>query len=168
VISFEPGDIVEVENLVNQPPLIVRFAGLALLVSAAAAYAQSTEALEEHVIGVWRMDPRTLHSPGVVYYQEDGTVSIMEQRDDGTFRVMSRVTTRAVAETDDLLLRPGCVGKTECVYDDATEGIGTLYRNTIYIDWLDDEGWIDDLLTIDGDEMTGDDGNGPIRLVKED
>ena len=141
---------------------------LCLLLATAAAYAQSAGDLETHVIGVWRMDPRTLHSPGVVYYQEDGTVSIMEKREDGTFRVMSRVTTRAVAESDDLLLRPGCVGKKECIYDDATEGIGTLYRNTIHIDWLDDEGWIDDLLTIDGNVMTGDDGNGPIRLVKED
>ena len=129
---------------------------LCLLLATAAAYAQSARDLETHVIGVWRMDPRTLYSPGVVYYQEDGT-----------FRVMSRVTTRAVAESDDLLLRPGCIGKKECIYDDATEGIGTLYRNTIHIDWLDDEGWIDDLLTIDGNVMTGDDGNGPIRLVKE-
>ena len=37
----------------------------------------------------------------------------------------------------------------------------------MYIDWLD-EGWIDDLFTISGNEMTGDDGNGPIRLVKEE
>ena len=43
-----------------------------------------------------------------------------------------------------------------------------MFRNTIFIDWLDDDGWIDDLLTIDGDVMTGDDGNGPIRLVKEE
>jgi hypothetical protein len=132
------------------------------------AFGQDESSLEEHIIGVWRMDPRVLRSPGVVYNQEDGTVSIMEKMPDGTFRVMSRVTTRAVAESDDLLLRPGCIGKTECVYDDATEGVGTLFKNTIYIDWLDDEGWIDDLLTIDGDVMTGDDGNGPIRLVKEE
>jgi hypothetical protein len=158
----------KVDNLVIHTRAKILVVGITTLVLVGAAYAQSTEELEKHVIGVWRMEPRTLHSPGVVYYQEDGTVSIMEQRDDGTFRVMSRVTTRAVAETDDLLLRRGCVGKKECIYDDATEGIGTLYRNTIYIDWLDDEGWIDDLLTIDGNEMTGDDGNGPIRLVKED
>ena len=137
------------------------------IVLAPFAQAQDQSSLEEHIIGVWRMDPRVLTSPGVVYNQEDGTVSIMEKMPDGTFRVMSRVTTRAVAESDDLLLRPGCVGKTECVYDDATEGVGTLFRNTIFIDWLDDDGWIDDLLTIDGDVMTGDDGNGPIRLVKE-
>lgn len=124
--------------------------------------------LEEHIIGVWRMDERKLYSPGVVYTQEVGTVSVLEQRPDGTFRVMSRVTTRAVADTPDLLVRAGCVGKTECVYDDATEGVGTLYNNTFFIDWLDDEGWIDDLLTIDGNVMIGDDGNGPIRLVKEE
>ena len=114
------------------------------------------------------MDPRTLESPGVKYYQEEGIVSIMERKPDGSFRVMSRVTTRAVAESDDLLFRPGCIGKTECVYDDATEGVGTLMNDRIFIDWLDDEGWIDDLLTIDGDVMTGDDGNGPIRLIKEE
>ena len=141
---------------------------LSLILSATFAVGQDEAELEEHIIGVWRMDPRVLRSPGVVYNQEDGTVSIMEKMPDGTFRVMSRVTTRAVAESDDLLLRPGCIGKTECVYDDATEGVGTLFRNTIFIDWLDDDGWIDDLLTIDGDVMTGDDGNGPIRLVKED
>ena len=124
--------------------------------------------MEEHLIGVWRMDERKLYSPGVVYTQEEGTVSIIERRQDGTFRVMSRVTTRAVAETEDLLFRAGCAGKKECVYDDATEGVGTLNGDKLYIDWLDDEGWIDDLLTIDGNVMTGDDGNGPIRLVKEE
>lgn len=146
--------------------MIILCVAIALL--APIGYAQDEESLEESIIGVWRMDPRVLRSPGVVYTQEDGTVSIMEKMPDGTFRVMSRVTTRAVAESDDLLFRPGCVGKTECVYDDATEGVGTLFRNTIYIDWLDDDGWVDDLLTIDGDVMTGDDGNGPIRLVRED
>ena len=73
-----------------------------------------------------------------------------------------------ITSSDDLLLRPGCVGKVECVYDDATEGVGTLMRDKFFIDWLDDDGWIDDLLTIDGNEMTGDDGNGLIRLVKEE
>jgi hypothetical protein len=77
------------------------------------------------------------------------------------------VTTRAVAESDDLLFRRGCIGKLECIYDDATEGVGTLMNDRIFIDWLDEDGWIDDLLTIDGNIMTGDDGNGPIRLVKE-
>lgn len=141
---------------------------LLFILLATFAFSQERQSLEEHLIGVWRMEPRKLYSPGVVYTQEDGTVSIMEQMPDGKFRVMSRITTRAVAETDDLFLRPGCIGKTECVYDDATQGIGVLFRNTLYIDWIDDEGWIDDLLTLDGDVMTGDDGNGPIRLVKEE
>jgi hypothetical protein len=141
---------------------------LILVLGTLPAAAQDDLPLEEHIIGVWRMDPRTLESPGVKYYQEEGIVSIMERKPDGSFRVMSRVTTRAVAESDDLLFRPGCIGKTECVYDDATEGVGTLMNDRIYIDWLDDEGWIDDLLTIDGNVMTGDDGNGPIRLIKEE
>ena len=81
--------------------------------------------------------------------------------------MLFRSTTRAVAESDDLLVRPGCLGKKDCVYDEATEGVGVLMDDRIYIDWLDDDGWIDDLLTIDGNVMTGDDGNGPIRLVKE-
>lgn len=141
---------------------------LLLIPLATGALSQERQSLEEHLIGVWRMEPRKLYSPGVVYTQEDGTVSIMEQMPDGKFRVMSRITTRAVAETDDLFVRPGCIGKMECVYDDATQGIGVLFRNTLFIDWIDDEGWIDDLLTLDGNVMTGDDGNGPIRLVKEE
>jgi hypothetical protein len=140
---------------------------IAGLLVAGLSHAQEDVPLEEHILGVWRMELRTLESPGVMYYQEAGTVTIIEKMPDGTFRVMSRVTTRAVAESDDLLVRPGCLGKKECVYDEATEGVGVLMDNQIYIDWLDDEGWIDDLLTIDGNVMTGDDGNGPIRLTKE-
>jgi hypothetical protein len=123
---------------------------------------------EEYLLGVWRMDPRTLESPGVTAVQEEGAVTILEQLPDGNFRVMARITTRATAISDDLMIRPGCVGKKECVYDDATEGIGTLMRDRFFIDWLDDDGWIDDMLTLDGNVMTGDDGNGLIRLTKEE
>lgn len=138
------------------------------LILSAGAFAQDDVPLEEHLLGVWRMDPRTLVSPGITAVQEEGAVTVLEQSPDGSFRVLARITTRATAVTDDLFVRPGCVGKTECVYDDATEGVGTLMRDRFFIDWLDDDGWIDDLLTIDGNEMTGDDGNGPIRLVKEE
>jgi len=130
--------------------------------------AQGDLSLEARLLGVWRMDPRTLESPGVTVVQEEGAVTVLEQKPEGSFRVMARITSRATAISDDLLLRPGCVGKVECVYDDATEGVGTLMRDKFFIDWLDDDGWIDDLLTIDGNEMTGDDGNGLIRLVKEE
>ena len=147
--------------------MLIRMSLFVALLAPALSIAQGDVPLEEHIIGVWRMELRTLESPGVIYYQEAGNVSIVEQMPDGTFRVMSRVTTRAVAESDDLLVRPGCLGKKECVYDEATEGVGVLMDDRIYIDWLDDDGWIDDLLTIDGNVMTGDDGNGPIRLVKE-
>jgi hypothetical protein len=133
-----------------------------------APFVIAQEDLAEHVIGVWHMDPRTLESPGITAVQEEGTVSVLERSPDGTFRVLARITTRATAISDDLFFIPGCVGKTECVYDDATEGIGRLMNDKFFIDWLDDDGWIDDLLTIDGNEMTGDDGNGPIRLVKEE
>lgn len=139
-----------------------------LLLSGAVALAQENARLEEHVIGVWRMDPRTLESPGVTAVQEEGTVTVLEQSVDGSFRVMARITTRATAVSDDLFFRRGCVGKTECVYDDATEGVGILRGDRFFIDWLDDDGWIDDLMTIDGNVMTGDDGNGPIRLVKDE
>ena len=141
---------------------------LLLAVGPAMLFAQSDQSLEEHVLGVWRMDPRTLESPGITAVQEEGAVTVLEQSPDGSFRVMARITTRATAISDDLFIRPGCIGKTECVYDDATEGVGTLMRDRFFIDWLDDDGWIDDLFTIDGNEMTGDDGNGPIRLVKEE
>ena len=157
--------------MLQKATLVFRALGSLLLLLpmlyASSALGQDQESAEERVLGVWRMDPRVLYSPGVVYYQEDGTVSVMDKMPDGTFRVMSRVSTRAVAESDDLLIRPGCVGKKECFYDDATEGIGTVFRNTLRIDWID-EGWIDDLLTLEGNVMTGDDGNGLIRLVKED
>lgn len=139
-----------------------------LLITCAAALAQESVSLDEHVIGVWRMDPRTLESPGITAVQEEGAVTVLERSSDGTYRVMARITTRATAISDDLFIRRGCVGKTECVYDDATEGVGTLMRDRFFIDWLDDDGWIDDMLTIDGNEMTGDDGNGPIRLVKDE
>lgn len=151
--------------------ILLHCAGLSLsllaLIQAGPALGQDDRPVEERVIGVWRMDQRILYSPGVKYIQEEGSVSITEQMPDGKFRVMSRVTTRAVADFENAILRPGCEGKMECTYDDATEGIGVVFRNTIYIDWID-EGWIDDLLTIRGNVMTGDDGNGPIRLVREE
>jgi hypothetical protein len=139
-------------------------AGLWLL--AAPVSAQEELSVEERLIGVWRMDPRTLEAPGAKFYQEDGTVSILERLPDGRFRVIARITTRAVSETDMTFNEPGCVNTKECTYDSATEGIGAVFRNTMYIDWVS-EGWIDDVFTIKGNVMTGDDGNGPIRLVKE-
>ena len=137
----------------------------ALLLAIAPVHAQ--EDADERVIGVWRMDPRTLEAPGAKYYQEDGTVSITERQTDGRYRVIARITTRAVSETELTFNEPGCIETTECTYDSATEGVGVVFRNTMYIDWID-EGWIDDIFTIRGNEMTGDDGNGPIRLVKEE
>ena len=132
-----------------------------------AIHAQDEQTVEERVVGVWRMDPRTLHAPGAKYYQEDGTVSITDRLPDGRFRVIARITTRAVSETEITFNEPGCQDVKECTYDSATEGIGAVFRNTMYIDWLD-EGWIDDLFTIKDNEMTGDDGNGPIRLVRQE
>lgn len=112
------------------------------------------------------MELRVLRFPGVEYYQEDASIFINEKMPDGTFRILSRMTTRAVAERDNLLLRPECEGKRECIYDDASEGIGRLINGKLYIDWFS-EGWIDDVFTIAGNSMSGDDGNGPIKLTKK-
>ncbi len=122
--------------------------------------------LEQHILGEWKMELRVLRFPGVNYYQEDASIFITEKMPDGTFRIISRITTRAVADNENLLLRPECRGKTECVYDDASEGIGRLIDGKLFVDWLS-EGWIDDVFTISGDKMTGDDGNGPINLTKQ-
>lgn len=129
--------------------------------------ASSAQDLDQHIQGEWEMDLRILRFPGVVYYQENGSVFINEKRPDGTFRVLSRITTRAVADNENLLVRPECTGKSECIYDDASEGVGRLINGKLFIDWVSD-GWIDDVFTIAGNTMTGDDGNGPIKLTKKD
>lgn len=121
--------------------------------------------LDEHILGEWQMELRILEYPGVKYYQEEASIFITEKMPDGTFRVISHITTRAVAESEYLLTRPECEGKTECIYDDGSNGIGRLINGKLFIDWIDD-GWIDDVFTISGNKMSGDDGNGPIRLTK--
>jgi hypothetical protein len=140
-----------------------RMCGVCLLLAASAlSFAQS---LEQQVLGEWTMEPRILDFPGVVYYQEEASIFISERLPDGTLRVISHMTTRAVADNEHLLIRPECEGKTECIYDDASEGIGRLINGKLFIDWIS-EGWIDDVFTISDNKMTGDDGNGPIRLTK--
>lgn len=113
------------------------------------------------------MDLRVLRYPGVEYHQEHASLFISEKMPDGTFRIISSITTRAVADRPELLLRPECEGKTECFYDDASEGIGRIIDGKLFIDWIS-EGWIDDVFTIAGNTMTGDDGNGLIRFTKKD
>lgn len=131
------------------------------------AFADERAEMLEHLVGVWRMDPRTLTVPGARYIQEDGTVSITDVLPDGRLRVMARITTRGISESEMRFNEPGCDNTVECYTDSATEGVGSLFRNTLYIDWFS-EGWIDDVMKIDGNVMTGDDGNGLIRLVKEE
>lgn len=133
-----------------------------LLAAAASALAQD---MDEQLLGEWKMQRRILKFPGVEYHQEDASIFISEKLPDGTFRIISHVTTRAVAESENLLLRPECEGKRECVYDDASEGTGRLINGKLFVDWVS-EGWIDDVFTISGNTMSGDDGNGPIRLTK--
>lgn len=133
-----------------------------LLAVSASSIAQD---LGEQILGEWRMDLRILDFPGVMYHQEEASLFVSEKMPDGTFRIISHITTRAVADSEFLLLRPECEGKTECIYDDGSEGIGRLINGKLFIDWIS-EGWIDDVFTISGNKMSGDDGNGPIRLTK--
>ena len=65
-----------------------------------------------------------------------------------------------------MLVRPECEGKKECRYDDASEGTGRLINGKLFVDWVSD-GWIDDVFTVSGDTMTGDDGTGPIKLTRK-
>ena len=132
------------------------------LLLAISSFAQD---LDEQILGEWQMELRILDFPGVKYYQEEASIFISEKLPDGTFRIISHITTRAVADSEYLLLRPECEGKTECIYDDGSEGIGRLINGRLFVDWFS-EGWIDDVFTISGDKMSGDDGNGPIRLTK--
>ena len=133
-----------------------------LIAASASSFAQS---LEQQILGEWKMELRILRSPGVEYHQEDASIFVIEKLPDGTFRVLSHMTTRAVADSENLLDRPECEGKTVCIYDDASEGIGRLINGKLFIDWIS-EGWIDDVFTISGNKMSGDDGNGPIKLTK--
>lgn len=128
--------------------------------------ADDKNSLAEHIVGVWRMDPRILDSPAVTSYQEDGTVTF-KLLPDGRYSVIGRISTRSVLKNDQTFTDPGCVGKKECTQDGATEGLGALFGRTLYVDWYATF-WIDDFFKVNGNEMTGDDGNGPIRLVKEE
>lgn len=139
---------------------------LLVMLLAGMVSAQDREAMKEHLLGAWKMELRILRSPGFVSYQEDSTISFTAILPDGRLQVLARITTRVVAETEDQFTRPGCVGKKECIFDEATEGIAAVFGNSLYIDWID-EGWIDDFMKISGDVMTGDDGNGPIKLIKQ-
>ncbi len=135
-----------------------------LLMGAVTASAQEQKSAAERINGVWRMDPRTLRSPALTSYQEDGTVTFT-QLEDGRFSAIARITTRMVSETDETFTMPGCEGETECTIDSASEGIASVFGNSMYVDWINDA-WIDDFFKISGNEMNGDDGNGPIHLVK--
>ena len=129
-------------------------------------HAQDREAIEETLLGVWKMEPRILQRDNYVAYQEEAIISITERMPDGRYMVIARMTSRVVADFEGLINIPGCEDKTECVFDDATEGIGSSFRSAFYIDYFA-ENWIDDLFTVKGNVMTADDGNGPIKLIKD-
>ena len=128
-------------------------------------HGQDRDAVNQHLLGSWKMEPRVLRSPGLVSYQEDATLTFTAVLPEGRLQVITRVTTRAVADTENQFTRPGCVGKKECIYDGATEGLCAVFGQSLYIDWID-PGWIDDFFKLSGNELTGDDGNGPIRFIK--
>jgi hypothetical protein len=120
---------------------------------------------DPEILGEWRMDERVRRSPGIVYNERDLRIFVIDQNDDGTYRVISTVTIHVVAERDDLLLRPECLGKKECTFDDASEGVGRLDGDKFYVDWIA-EPWIDDVFTIIGNRMTGNDGNALLDFVR--
>lgn len=138
---------------------------LCLALSFGTAFAQDRDEIREYLLGAWKMEERILRSPGLVSYQEDATITFTSLLPDGRLQVIARITTRAVAETENRFTRPGCVGKKECIYDDATEGLCAVFGHSLYIDWID-PGWIDDFFKLSGNELNGDDGNGPIKLIK--
>jgi hypothetical protein len=136
-----------------------------LILSFGMAHALDRDAVKQHLLGAWKMEERVLRSPGLVSYQEDATLTFTAVLPDGRLQVIMRITTRSVADTENQFTRPGCVGKKECIYDDATEGLCAVFGQSLYIDWID-PGWIDDFFKLSGNELTGDDGNGPIKLIK--
>ena len=138
---------------------------LFLFLSLGVVRGQDRDAVNQHLLGAWKMEPRVLRSPGLVSYQEDATLTFTAVLPDGRLQVITRVTTRSVADTENQFTRPGCVGKKECIYDGATEGLCAVFGQSLYIDWID-PGWIDDFFKLSGNELTGDDGNGPIRFIK--
>lgn len=152
----------QVRSRMNVKRLSAMLSAWLLITTSASSFAQN---IEEQILGEWRMELRILKYPGVEFYQEEASIFIIEKLPDSTFRIISHITTRAVADDERLLDRPECEGKTECFYDDGSEGIGRLINGKLFIDWIS-EGWIDDVFTLSGNKMSGDDGNGPIKLTR--
>jgi len=149
----------------NLMKIIYKISLLFLFLPVSIVHGQDRDAVKQHLLGVWKMEERVLRSPGLVSYQEDATLTFPAVLPDGRLQVITRVTTRSVADTENQFTRPGCVGKKECIYDGATEGLCAVFGQSLYIDWID-PGWIDDFFKLSGNELTGDDGNGPIRFIK--
>ena len=137
------------------------------LIPCSIVHGQENDASEDALLGVWKMEPRILRRGNYIAYQEEATISITERMPDGRYMVIARMTSRIVADVEGLIGIPGCEDKKECIFDDATEGIGSSFRSAFYVDYFA-ENWIDDLFTVKGNVMTGDDGNGPIRLIKKE
>lgn len=154
-------DRYESDSMTNRP--IVLLAACMFIVGVARG--ADDPSMEEILIGVWKVEPRTIKRDNYIRYNEEGTFSITERLPDGRYVVIVRVTNRIIADVPGLINIPGCEDKKECTYDDATEGIGSSFRSAFYVDYFADN-WIDDLFTVKGNVMTADDGNGPIKMVK--
>ena len=150
--------------IVGQKKFLPGLASLILFALSCTGFARDAEPV---VQGKWFMELRVREVPGLVLKQRDITIFVGAREADGTYRVLTHFTTDAVSEIEGAVGRPECAGKKECTYDGGSEGIGTLRGNKFYVDWLD-EGWIDDVFTITGDRMYGDDGNGPLDFTRLD
>lgn len=144
--------------------VVILYAACAIVAWPDLAWPQDTSS---QIQGEWRMDLRVRNLPGLTYNQTDITLIVSDKEPDGSYRVLTHFTMHAIAASENRLSRPECRGKKECRYDDGSEGMGRLIGNKFYIDWLD-EGWIDDVFTLTGNKMTGDDGNGPLEFTKVD
>ena len=143
------------------------FLSAIFLIPCGVVHGQESRVTEDTLLGVWKMEPRILRRENFIAYQEEATISITERMPDGRYMVIARMTSRVVADVEGLIDIPGCEDKKECIFDDATEGIGSSFRSAFYIDYFADN-WIDDLFTVKGNVMTANDGNGPIRLIKKE
>ncbi len=93
----------QVRPRMNVKRLLTMLGVWPLIAVSASSIAQN---IEEQILGEWRMELRILKSPGVEYYQEEASIFIIEKMPDSTFRIMSHITTRAVADDERLLDRP--------------------------------------------------------------
>jgi hypothetical protein len=141
--------------------------GLILLWSASVADPDDeVESTDDLLIGAWEIDERTLEGDGVTFKQT-GTIHIIEKSPRGEYVVLSTSVMRGISEEGfSVNDHPVCEGKKECTFSNGSEGIAWYSNGVLEIDWSG-ENWYDDMFTVRGDEMFGEDPNGAIHLVKK-